>query len=93
MNGPNDWVCPGRNPFEHLTRQSFDYQLRQAAKRLVIAGASSHSFRRTALSEGHKKGIGLRTLQSLSGHQNLQTLSRYIEIDEQQKRDAVNAFL
>jgi integrase/recombinase XerD len=92
LNGPDCWVCPGRNPYEPLTRQSFDYQMRQATKRLELAGVSTHSFRRSALTEGHKKGIGLRTLQALSGHRNLQTIAAYIEIDDQQKRDAVNAF-
>ena len=33
-NDPDQWVFPGRNPGEHLTRRGFDHALRKAASEL-----------------------------------------------------------
>jgi len=94
LKGPNpaDFLFPGRNPQEHITRQSFDLRLRKAAELAGLAGVSSHSFRRSGLSAASGAGIPLRTLQSLSGHSSLATLSLYLEVSEDQKRQAALAF-
>lgn len=95
LNGPNpaDYLFPSdRNPQEHITRQSFDLRLRKAAELALLPGVSSHSFRRSGLSAASGAGIPLRTLQSLSGHSSLATLSLYLEVSEDQKRQAALAF-
>ena len=48
-NDPDQWVFPGRNPGEHLTRRGFDHALRKAASELGFDGISTHSFRRSFL--------------------------------------------
>ena len=45
-NDPDQWVFPGRNPGEHLTRRGFDHALRKAAKSVGLVGVSTHTFRR-----------------------------------------------
>ena len=37
----------------------------------------------------HKKGVPLRVVQKLSGHRSLDTLQRYLEVSDQDKRDAI----
>ena len=89
----SDYIFPGSRDFHaHMTRQNVDFALRNACKSLGIQGVSTHSFRRSALTLAASKGIPLRDLQELSGHQNLANLSRYIDVSEEAKKRAVLAF-
>jgi integrase/recombinase XerD len=54
-----------------------------------IDGASSHSPRRSFITELASKGIGVRILASLAGHRSIQTTQEYIDVNDQQKRRAV----
>ena len=91
LNGPDNWVFPGRNPGEHLTRRGFDHALRKACAEVGIKGFSTHGFRRSFLTSAHQAGVPLRNLQSISGHASLNQLSVYLEVSESQKTDAVMA--
>ena len=59
-------------------------------KRVGIIGASSHSSRRTFATEISAKGVGIKVLQKLLGHKNIQTTSVYIFASDDQMRKAVN---
>jgi len=63
-------------------------------KDLGFVGCSSHSGRRTFITNLSKKiglvGGTLRDVQSLAGHSNLQTTQRYIEVDTDCQRKLVN---
>jgi integrase/recombinase XerD len=65
--------------------------LRKAFERAGIEGASTHSFRRTALTQMSNAGIPLRIIQEISGHSNLEQLQRYLEVLPDQVRGAVSA--
>ena len=90
-NDPDQWVFPGRNPGEHLTRRGFDHALRKAAKSVGLVGVSTHTFRRSFLSASSENGIPLRAIQSISGHSSLQQLDTYIEVSDKAKNDCVLA--
>jgi integrase/recombinase XerD len=77
----------GRSPT--LTRFAADKILRDACNRVGIVGVSTHSFRRTALTMMSSAGIPLRVIQEISGHNDLGTLQRYLEVSPEQKRNAV----
>lgn len=64
--------------------------LRKACKRIGIEGVSSHSFRRTALTEMSNAGVPLRIIQEVSGHRTLDELYKYLEVREDQVRGAVS---
>ena len=81
-----------RDQSKHLQRQSVDRALRAACKALNIEGASTHSFRRSALTAASDKGVPLRVIQSISGHASLEMLQRYLDVKDQQKREAALAF-
>jgi integrase/recombinase XerD len=51
--------------------------------------ASSHSGRRTFITQLASKGVSARVLQELAGHRHLTTTQRYIDISEAMKRNAV----
>jgi integrase/recombinase XerD len=63
-------------------------------KKLGYEGCSSHSGRRTFVTNGAKKiveaGGSLRDIQQLVGHKSLQTTQRYIEGDSEAKRKLVD---
>ncbi len=80
----NNFLFPGRHPHQSLTRFGAEKILKAACDRCQIAGASTHSFRRTALTQMSNAGVPLRIIQSISGHTSLTTLQRYLEVTEQQ---------
>ena len=63
-------------------------------RRLGLLGCSSHSGRRTFITETSKKislvGGSLRDIQMMAGHKSLQTTQRYIEGDSDSKRKVVD---
>ena len=58
-------------------------------KRAGIAGASSHSMRRTFLTSLASKGISIRVLASLAGHRSIQVTMKYLDASDDMKRRAV----
>ncbi|GHA00760.1 tyrosine-type recombinase/integrase [Novosphingobium arvoryzae] len=52
---------------------------------------SSHSGRRSFCTALHEKGVGIKTIQHLMGHQSIQTTAIYISITDCQLANAVNA--
>ena len=72
-----------------LTRFMADKILKAACDRVGLFGVSTHSFRRTALTMMSSAGIPLRVIQEISGHNDLGTLQRYLEVTPEQRRSAV----
>ena len=87
---PGDFLFPGRDGTKPLTTAAADLVLREACQKLGIKGVSTHSFRRSALTRMHSQGVPLRTIQRISGHSSLATLYLYLEVSDQNVRDAVN---
>ena len=84
-------LFPGlRGVTERLTRFAADKILRDACKRVGLVGVSTHSFRRTALTMMSSAGVPLRHIQEISGHNDLGTLQRYLEVTPEQRRRAVS---
>jgi integrase/recombinase XerD len=86
---PNDFLFPGRYGSKPLTTAYADLVLRQACSELGLKGISTHSFRRTALTRLHLSNVPLRTIQRISGHSSLSELAVYLEVSEENIRDAV----
>jgi len=58
-------------------------------KRAGIENASSHSGRRTFITQLANKGVTVRVLASLEGHRLIATTQRYIDVNDEMKRSAV----
>ncbi len=54
-----------------------------------VAGASSHSGRRTFITTLANRGIGVRILASLAGHRSIAVTQSYIDVNDEMKRSAV----
>ena len=89
---PEDFVFYGRKEGSHITTRAFMLALDKALERAKIIGASSHSFRRTQLTQLHRKQVPLNVIKSISGHQSLNTLSLYLQVDDDDKRKASALF-
>lgn len=65
--------------------QYFHYLYRRAG----IDGASSHSGRRSFITSIAAKGVSVRVLMSLAGHRHLGTTQKYIDVNDDLLRSAV----
>ena len=83
------YLFPGRFGDGHLHADSAARILRKACKKVGIFGASTHSFRRTALTTMSDTGIPLRIIQEVSGHRNLSQLQKYLEVKPEQVKGAI----
>lgn len=83
------FLFPGRHGKGHINPDSAARILRQAFENLGIEGASTHSFRRTALTMMSNARIPLRVIQEVSGHRTLDELQKYLEVRPDQVRGAI----
>lgn len=84
-------LFPGRHGRGLMTRAGADLILREACDRIGLQGVSTHSFRRTALTNLSNANIPLRVIQQVSGHSSLVTLQRYLEVKPAQVHEAIAA--
>lgn len=85
------WLFPGRLPGCHLGVRAIDRMLRRklAALGLEGDGYSLHGFRRDFVTSLHRNGTDIALIASLTGHRSLQVVRGYIEISEEQRRNAI----
>jgi len=89
---PRTWfLFTGRHGIGHINPDSAGRILKEACDRLDIEGVSTHSFRRTALTQMSNACIPLRVIQEVSGHRTLDELQKYLEVTPAQVRGAVSA--
>ena len=88
-NGGKRYLFPGRHGRGAMTRAAADAILKDACERGGIAGASTHSFRRTCLTNLSNAGVPLRVIQEISGHASLASLQRYLEVRPEQVAGAI----
>lgn len=94
----HEFVFPGRTvltPDEqpettHLTSRAVDQCIRRACVKVGLKGYSTHSGRRTLVTRLHAAGVGLKTIQDITGHADLRTLQEYVDVSEKQKEAAIN---
>jgi integrase/recombinase XerD len=78
----------------HLSRQAIDRAFRRALKKagLENQGYSLYSARRGFITRLNNLGCSPGLIKSLSGHASLASLGRYIEISEEQRKNAIANF-
>ena len=85
------FLFPGRHSKGHINSESASRILRETCEMIGFEGVSTHSFRRTALTQMSNAGIPLRIIQEVSGHRNLEELQKYLEVRPEQVLGAVSA--
>ncbi len=80
------FMTAGSKPFSaNVLTQHFFWLYRKAG----IDGASSHSGRRSFITNLASNGIGVRVLASLAGHRSIAVTQKYIDVNDDMKRNAV----
>jgi len=72
-----------------FTAQTIVNLFQRLYKLAGIEGASSHSGRRQFLTQLADKGINMRVVQALARHKHLNTTMRYIDLNENKLRAAI----
>lgn len=90
-NSHEGFLFPGRHGRGHIHSESASRILRETCERIGFEGVSTHSFRRTALTQMSNAGIPLRIIQEVSGHRNLEELQKYLEVRPDQVLAAVSS--
>lgn len=77
-----------------MQQQSYDDAFRRAIIKadLTSCGYSTHSPRRSILTEMAKRGIALSVIQKFSGHKSLSSLQKYIDIEQEDLELAIANF-
>jgi len=86
-------LFPNREGDEPISARWADKILRVAVSRagLVVKGISTHSTRRSFITKLHRNGTDLYTIKQITGHQDFKSLERYVEIDSDRVKGAINA--
>ena len=82
------YLFPGRKG-GHITSRAADKALRIACDRLGLEGFSTHSFRRSFLTKLYNQGTNLKIIQRVTGHESLDSLARYLEVDKDEVEKAI----
>jgi len=72
----------------HFTANTATQHLQRLYARAGIVRATSHSGRRTWLTDLSSKGVGVRVLAEMAGHVSIQTTQRYMDVTDEQMRRA-----
>lgn len=78
-----------KQPKRGFTPNTLAQHLMYIYRNAGIDGASSHSMRRTFITNLASKGVGARVLMSLAGHRNISTTQAYIDVNDEMKRKAI----
>jgi integrase/recombinase XerD len=79
---------------KHLTRQAVDKAFRRALKKAGLdhLGFSLYSARRGFITRLNDLGYDIKLIQRLTGHKSINSLSRYIDVTDEQLRNAIARF-
>jgi len=85
------YLFEGSEPGEPISFSAVDKFFRRAVERagLQSKGASTHSTRRSFITELSRKGVDVRTIQGLTGHSDVRVLMRYVEQSPDRLRNAI----
>lgn len=78
-----------RGPRRHFSANTLAQHFYWLYRRAGVTGASSHSGRKTFLTSLASQGVSVFVLASLAGHKSIATTQRYVTVNDDVKRRAV----
>lgn len=88
-NDPEQPLFTSSKTHQGFTANSLGNLIKSFYVKAGIDNGSSHSGRRTFITQLAQKGVSARVLQALAGHRHLGTTQRYIDINDEMKYRAV----
>ncbi len=88
----NKFLFPNRLGNKPMGFRYADRVLRTAVEKVGLSskGISTHSTRRSFITLLWEKGVDLKTIKSITGHQSFEVLEGYIQDNPQRTRSAIN---
>ncbi|WP_414625196.1 tyrosine-type recombinase/integrase [Calothrix sp. CCY 0018] len=88
-----EYLFPNREQNNHINLRSADKILRASVERagLDAKGISTHSTRRSFITKLHCNGVDLYTIKKITGHKDLKSLERYVDISADRIKGAIEA--
>lgn len=88
----SEWMFP--SPIDFNKPISYEAVLRYLHRKAHLAGlgnlrVTTHSGRRSCITELARAGTDIKTIQAVSGHASLANLARYIETDPERTKNAL----
>jgi site-specific recombinase XerD len=78
---PKQWLFPGDNPGQHISKDAVEQACQKARRRCSIPKPiTPHSLRHAFAVHLLESGTDIRTIQLLLGHRSLATTARYLRI-------------
>jgi len=78
---PGEWMFPGQNPDQPLSRDAVGHAVAQASQRAGLKKhINPHSFRHAYAVHLLEAGTDVRRIQLLLGHRSLSTTARYLRL-------------
>jgi integrase/recombinase XerD len=79
---------------QHLSRQAIDKAFRRALKKACLEnkGFSLYSARRGFITRLNEQGYDIKVIQRLTGHKTIESLIRYIDVTDEQLKNAIANF-
>ncbi|CCI02147.1 tyrosine-type recombinase/integrase [Microcystis aeruginosa] len=89
LSNPDDYLFPGIEG--RLSYEAALVYLKKSAERVGLDDKKivTHCGRRSCITELARHGTDLRTIQAVSGHASIANLQRYIEIDPERTKNAL----
>lgn len=87
------WLFPSKaRAGQHISFQAADNFFRKALEKAGLdhKGLSTHSTRRTFITNLYRKGVDLVTLQRITGHKDIKVLRQYIDVSPERIRSAIS---
>lgn len=78
-----------KHPSRGFTPNTLAQLFHQLYRDAGITGGSSHSGRRTFITNLAQKGVGVRVLATLAGHKHIGTTQAYIDVNDDMMRQAI----
>jgi integrase len=76
------------SPLLPISKQSYDYTLRELGKRIEIP-LSAHVLRRTCLTRLREADVELDVISRIAGHSSVEMTQRYIQTDVREMKEAI----
>lgn len=89
-HGTFGYICPNKDGKPHC-RQFINFYMHKATSELGLPGTlTSHRLRATFANILNKRGVPINTLQKLMRHSRVETTMVYLEVREDELREAIN---
>lgn len=86
----NDYLFQPTNKNKKFTPNSLTHIFKQLFSKCGLDNISSHSLRKSFITNLHNKGVGVKVIMELVNHKHLSTTQHYINVTDNIKRETVN---